>query len=71
MAEGPTISTLAGLALTCSQEHGTGFEAMLPGEVRFISKRQTTSTAFCMMPRDNSSLWCGESQDRAVSDSLG
>lgn len=71
MTEGHTMSTLAGSALTCSQEHGTGFEVMLPGGDCFISKRQTTGTAFCMMPGDNSSLWYGEGQDCAASDSLG
>lgn len=71
MAEGPTMGTLAGLVLSCSRDRGIGFGVMLPEKDRFISKRQTTGTAFCMMPGDNSSPWCGVGQDCAVSDSLG
>lgn len=50
VAEGPPMSTLAGSALACSQECGLGLGAMLPREVRFVLKSQTTGTAFCGSP---------------------
>lgn len=44
VAEGHTMSALAGSALGCSQERGMDLGAMLPGEDLFISKSQTTGS---------------------------
>lgn len=50
VAEGPTVSTLAGLALARSWERGTGLRVTLPGDNCFISDSQTAGTAFCSIP---------------------